>query len=874
MKPLPTPKWADSLIDSLAPPQLAEEIRGDLYELFIHDVRESGLSTARTKYIFNALGFLLRSFFWKGSGTNSYNMTGSYFKMAWRSLVAYKGTAIINIIGLITGIAAALVIITVLQFELSFDTFHSDVDRIYRVVRVSGDDMSEFRTGISYPVPVAMKQELSSLESVASMEYFGGVHVDILNPAGTSIARYLEDNGCVVIEPSFFKILDFKEAGFKWIAGNPEKALEEPFNVVLTESLAKKYYPGGNALGNTLRFEKRFDCKVTGVIKDFPANTDFPFTILVSYSTMHALRGEGQLTNWFSVNDSHQTFIKIAPGYAKEEIEKQIAAVHAAHTPKELHDSRHYLLQELRDLHHEARFRNYNGRTISRETILALGLIAVFLLLTGSINYEIGLRKVMGGNRNHVVGQLLTETFLTVLTAGVIALIVSEVLLINLQSLLNLKLTHYHFADPFILVCLLGIILIVTLLSGLYPSQVISRFNPVTALKNKFGTETVGNVSLRKTLVVTQFTITQVLVAGTFIVVSQMNFFRSVDMGFNQEAVITVNFPDQPDPGKNQLIEDQLRSRGFASQVSISSTLPSGVRRYRSFMGIGREDAATMKDYQVFEYQMIDPFYLELYQIKLLAGRNLTYADSTAKAILINKTLVKNLQLGSPEKAIDKTLKIDNQPVTVVGVIDDFYSNSLKESVDNIVMEFKPRAANTLSVKINVTDGQESLSEAVKEIEKIWAVAYPEQIFNYDFFDENVKAFYAQEEKYAKLFQLFSLIFLLIGCLGLYGLITFVVNRKAKEVAIRKVLGATIPNILIMFSKEYVQLILLSFAIAVPVAWYLTDQWLSTFANHITLQWWLFLIPGFIVLCIAALVVCAKTLGAANMNPVDKLKYE
>jgi putative ABC transport system permease protein len=352
-----TPEWIDSLIDNLAPFHLAEEIRGDLHELFLKDVREVGEASARRRYVGNGIGFLLKSFFWRQSHThnNPFIMLTSYFKMATRSLRTYKGTAIINILGLVIGIASALVILAVLRFELSFDTFHTNADRVYRMVRVSGDDMSEFRGGISYPVPIAMKEEMSSLEHIVSMEYMGGVNVDIVDASGASVRKFREESGCALVEQGFFQVFNFKSTDFKWISGNPASALKEPFSVVLTETMAKKYFGDENPVGRTLRFQKKYDCKVTGVIEDLPPNTDFPFTILISYSTLLTLAGPDGLNNWYSVNDSHQTYVVLKPGVSKSDIEEQIAKVHATHTPKELHEFRHYLLQRLSDAHHDAR---------------------------------------------------------------------------------------------------------------------------------------------------------------------------------------------------------------------------------------------------------------------------------------------------------------------------------------------------------------------------------------------------------------------------------------------------------------------------------------------------------------------------------------
>ena len=881
-----TPGWVDALIDSLAPLPLAEEIRGDLYEIFQKEVSERGIRLARLRYIFNALGFLTKRFFWRSSQstTNPAIMLGGYFKMARRSLSAYRGTAIINILGLVIGIASALVILAVIRFELSFNRFHSDIDHIYRIVRVSGADMSEFRTGISYPVPTAIRNEVPALEQITSVEYLSGAYVDVTDASGKSIARFREDFGCVLVEPTFFDIFDFADTDFKWIAGNPEKALVEPFNVVLTESLAKKYFPDGDAVGKTIRFEKYYDAKITGVVSDLPSNCDFPFTIFIAYSTLEKMRA-GRLDNWISVNDTHQTFVKLSPGTTEEQIEEQIAAVHARHTSKDLYSNRRYLLQSLSDMHHDPRFATYSGRTISQETIFGLAIVGLFLLLTASINYinlstaqsamrsrEIGVRKVLGSNRMNLMGQFMVETFILIFLAAIVALVVAELVLLNMQSLLSMPLQTFNLTDPFFLLCLMLIIVAVTILAGLYPSLVVSSLNPVNALKNKFSSSGVGSINLRKVLVVAQFSITQMLVVGTFIVVSQMKFFQEVNMGFSREAIINLKLPATSKPELVAIISDQLASESFVSGYSFSSTIPSGLKRNRNFMGIGNKDASEMNDFLVFESQIVDAHYLDVYGISMLAGRSLAPRDSNGN-VLINRTLMGNLGFTDPHQVIGQELKMGGGLVTVVGVIDDYYSNSLKEQVDNIVLSVNRLAYDYCSIKVNVSDDA-SIENAILRIEGLWNTVYPEHVFSYQFFDENILAFYAQEEKYAKLFQIFSIIFLFIGCLGLYGLITFVVNRKAREVAIRKVLGATVSNILLLFSTEYVKLIIISFVLAVPVTYYLVDDWLGNFANHLPLQWWFFVLPGLFVLGIALLVVVAKSIRTAHANPVERLKYE
>ena len=885
MKEIQPPGWIDSMIDNLAPNDLAEEIHGDLFELYMKDVEQHGRRSANTRYITNGIGFLFKSFFWKTN--RNYNpspMLTSYFKMSQRSLMANKGTTTINIIGLVTGIASALVIFSVIRFELSFDSFHTDRDRIYRMVRVEENENLEYRSGISYPVPAALKAEIPSIEKLTSVEYFGGANVEVLDAKGTTEKKFREEAGAALADDSFFEVFDFRNTGMRWLEGDSKTALKDPLSVVLTRSMAKKYFGDESPLGQTMRFQLKFVCKVTGVVEDFPSNSDFPFTILISYSTLPLLAGDERMNNWYAVNDTHHVYLVLPKNTRQTEMEQLIEKVHAAYTPKELHEQRHYKLQKLSDLHFDAKFGTFNGRTISRETITGLAIVAAFLLLTGSINYinlataqsvlrskEIGLRKVMGSSQTSLVMQFLIETFIVVAISGIVAFILAEVLRFNLQSLLNFKLTNYNFLDPFAIACTMGIVLIVTLFAGMYPSVILSRFNPVTALKSKFTTGGMSGITIRKVLVVLQFTITQMLVVGTFIVVSQMEHFRNVDMGFNREAVLTTRLPRA---SKNVIseMENQLRALPCVSNVSLHYTAPSGVRRNRAYRDVLLPEGNGLADAHVYEYYSIDSSYLRLFEIDLLAGRNLKPADSMT-SVLVNQTLCKNLQLGTLQEAIGKVVKMaGGELFTVVGVVRDFYSNSLKERVDNAIF-FTTDNYSAVSIKLDLNTSM-SLPESIKAVEKVWSAAYPEYVFSYVFLDDNIATFYAQEQKYSQMFQLFSFVFLVIGCLGLFGLISFVVNRKAKEVAIRKVLGASINSIIMLFSREYVQLIIVSFLIATPAAYYVVNGWLSNFANHIELQWWLFALPGAIVLLIALLVVSAKSLRVARANPVESLKYE
>ncbi len=883
------PVWAEKLIGRIAPGRLSDEIRGDLHEMFMEDLQRDGRRSARRKYIVRTLGFITKNFFWKrsdeGLNNNYIQMTGNYFKMARRSLSANQGTTIINILGLVIGIASALVILSVIRFEESFDTFHTNKDGIQRLVRITGSDVPEYHSGIPYPVGDALRHEIPAIKKLTHLDYLGGSNVDVMSSDGKTLKKFSEDSGVAAIEPEFFEMFDFAGEPLRWIAGNPAKALTEPNSVVITKEIAEKYFGKENPIDQVLKFQKVIDLKITGVIDDFPPNTDFPFKFMISYASMKEVFWEDRMNEWVSVNDSHQVFL-YAPDISKEDLEAQIDVVHAGHVGKDISDMRHFRLQPFSELHYDPRFGNPSGRTITHETLLALKIIVLFLLLAGCINYinlstaqstlrskEIGLRKVMGSSQQHLVMQFLTETFVVVVLAATCAVVLVVALMPSIQNLLNLQI-GYDLTDPFIIGAIGTIVLLLTIFSGLYPAVVISRFNPISALRNKFNNEKIGGMNLRKVLVVAQFTFTQILAVSTFIVIAQMNFFQNVDMGFNRNAVV-VNMPVLDNQQQHlQGFKTELQTLPFVSAVSASFTLPSGVERNRSSRSIGRPDAQSAPDYLSFEYFSVDDSFLDLYEIKLLAGRPLKERDTVDGAILINETTMKNLQIDSPQEALGQELKFGGgKKAIVVGVIGDFYSNSLKEGVDNMVVSYEPKNYRWLSIRLDLK-GDESMTDVLSNIEKVWNTHYPEFVFKYQFFDENIRAFYQQEFKYSSLFQIFSMIFISIGCLGLYGLITFIANKKGKEVAIRKTLGATVTNIIVMFSKEYVVLIAVSFVLAIPVVWYGVNEWLSSFQNQITLQWWMFVGPGFAVLILALLVVGTKSFNAASVNPVEKLKCD
>lgn len=813
-------------------------------------------------------------------------MLKNYFTTALRHLLKNKGTAFINITGLALGIASLLVILVVVRYELSFDRFHSNADQIYRIVGsgiVNGE--THYGAGIHYPLAGAIKSSLTAVSEVTAMQYEGGRQISVYDKqTGEVLRQFQEDEGFVYADSSFFNIFDFKGAGFHWIAGNPETALKEPFTLVLTESLANKYFPEGDALGKTLKINNQVDYKVTGVVSDFPPNTDFPFRILASYENLKGLFSDFN-GDWRSIGP-HYCYVVLQEGAVPEEVEKQILAIYNAHV--ENNPTLIYKLQPLQEVHTDTRYGNFRNRTVSWETIGALLTVGLFLIITAVINFinlttaqavirtkEVCVRKVMGSGRIQLITQFLGETLIITLLAGVLALGAAELVMLYGEELLQVNLEKVLIAEPFVLLSLVSIIIVVTLLAGIYPALVMSRFNPVAAIRNKMNFGLKKGVRLRWGLVTLQFVIAQVFIIGTIIVIKQMEYFRNADLGFDQEAIIVVRLPENQ-MQTLQTLRNQWEAIAQIEDISMAYTAPSGEGRYRNWQDIRRKGAPEEEGI-IFERQPIDEHYLDLYQIPLLAGRNFVPTD-TMQSIIINRNLAEKAGFTDPAEAIGETMLNFNRELTVVGVVENFHTKSFREDIDYVAFIMDPRRYYHASIKLNVAPGTEGssgkLQEAIGQIEKIWTTTYPEYVFDYRFLDESIAAFYREEIRLSQLFKILAIITIFIGCLGLYGLVAFMAVRRTKEVGIRKVLGASVQHILVLFSKEFIALVLVAFCIAGPVAWYIMQLWLQNFTYKIDMGISIFLLTMITSLLIAIVTVSYQSLRAATANPVDALKNE
>ncbi|HUS03265.1 MAG TPA: ABC transporter permease [Chitinophagaceae bacterium] len=804
-------------------------------------------------------------------------MLKNYFKTAFRNLARNKGYTSINIFGLAIGIAACLLIFLVIRFETSFDNFHAKKDQLYRVAsKFKTQDGVDYSAGISFPVGPALRIDFPQLKGVASIFKSGDDQITV--ESDSKIQKKFQED-VYYAEPEFFSMFDFK-----WLSGNAKAALTQPSSAALTQEMAEKLFGSWHsAIGKTIKYnnDDKEIYKINGILKNPPANTDFPLGIVVSYSTLKASRIKQQIDDWVSTFGGAYTFVELPDKYSLDKFNAELPAFAKKHKPAEYaKDS--YIAQPLPDMHSDDRFGNFRSHIFSESLVTALTLIGIFLIIIACVNFinlataqavnrskEVGVRKVLGSNRKQLALQFLGETTLITIAAICVALVIAYAALPFLNNLLEVHMTINFIDTPVLIVFILALFILVTFLSGSYPAFVLSRFNPITALKSKISTSSVGGISIRRGLVVLQFIIAHILIIGTIIVVSQMNYFRNASLGFDKEAIITL-----PSPGDSisQTHIDYLRTKLLQNpgikNVSFSYSSPSADGNWNSDFKFDHADKNTNFSGNL---KWADVDYFKTYNIQFVAGRPY-YPSDTVKEFVVNETLLKKLGINDPKKAIGKQIDFwDGKMVgPVVGVVKDFNAYSLREPMAPVVLSTWKKTYQTINIKVK--QGEEKPVLAM--LEKEWNTAFPDYVYEYKFLDETIDNFYKQESQLSQLYKIFAAIAIFISCLGLYGLVSFMVVQRTKEVGIRKVLGANVVNIVYLLSKEFTLLILIAFAIAGPIAYYIMNDWLQDYTYRIQLGVTVFLIAIITSMIIAWITVGHRAIKAALANPVKSLRTE
>lgn len=803
-------------------------------------------------------------------------MFKNYLKIIRRSLIKSRSYNIINIGGLAVGIAAALLIFFVIRFETSFDSFHRKGNDIYRITTAfSSQDGFNYSGNTSFPVAPQLKLDFPQLTEVASIFRPGEGQINVPDQKTSHEQKFLEKN-IFYAEPGFFEMFDFE-----WLAGNPATALSNPDNVVLSQELADKYFgTWKTAIGKTLRHNNRFTYTITGIIRNVPVNTDFPLSIVISYATLKHTYKES-LTDWIGTYDGAYTFVVIPSSYDKAKFQTDLKAFSKKYKPAE-NANDFFNAQPLAELHYDERFGNYRAHTFSHQLVSILSLIAIFLVVIACVNFinlatahavnrskEVGVRKVLGGSRSQLIFQFLSESLLITLAAFTIAICVSILALPFLNQLLDTYITATMLLSPFVLMMMVILLLLITVLSGLYPALIMSGFKPVTALKRKISSKSVGGILLRRSLVVLQFAIAQVLIIGMLIVVKQTDYFKNASLGFDRSFVLNVPIPNN---SRNQAntgaLVNTLGNHPGIQNVSLSFASPSSEENWTSSFHFNQSARET--DFSA-NLKWADAAYFGTYNIQFVAGRPY-YPSDTIREFVVNETLIKKLGFSNPSDALGKTINFGSKGpgYPIVGVVRDFNALSLKQPMSPVILSTWKDIYHAMNIRLR----PETRKATIAAVEKLWKEAYPDEVFSYSFLDDTIANFYKQENQLLILYKVFAGIALFISCLGLYGLVLFIATQRTKEVGIRKVLGASTTGIVYLLSKEFILLIVLAFMLALPVAYYLMHNWLQNFTYRIEPEISIFLFSFFSCICIGWITVGYQAIKAAIANPVKSLRTE
>lgn len=787
-------------------------------------------------------------------------MFRNYLTIALRTIQRSASYTMINVSGLALGTTCALLIFLLVSYHLDFDNFHPDGDRVYRFVTEQRRDLTSYSPAVPPSFGKAFNEDYTYGEVIARICREGGVVSFDHN--GTT-QKFNEDFSFA--DPTYFDIFSFP-----LLQGVNQ--LGEPGTAIVTERIAKKYFGDESPVGKVLRIESTMEFRITALMKDLPANTDMRSEIFLSYQNI------GQWSEWYASDDawggitsSILTFVRLQPGVDPAVVEASIQEYPKKFRPnaKNLHV---YHLQPLSDIHFN---QTYDGR-ISKTVLLVLSVIGFFLVFTACLNFinlataqavgrarEVGVRKVLGSMRSQLFWQFTLETFVIVIFSFIISFCLCYALVPLMNELLDARIIMTFNSIIFWLFSA-GLIVLLTLLSGAYPGLVLSGFRPVQALKGKMAAINSGNLSLRRVLITAQFTISQVLLIGLFVVVWQMEYFSNADLGFDKEAIVMI--PVGSHDARTKTVKEQIRQLPDVASVSLCFTAPASDQSWGTSIQFDNRDENEEFNTQ---FKGGDEDYVGTFGLDLIAGRNLLPSDSVREC-LVNETLVAKLG-ETPESILGKKLVYNDEfhPI-IVGVVNDFHDRSLHNEISPVFIAPQLDNLHSYAIKINMNN----MRETIAAIEKVWSAAYPEKVFDTSFVDDQTAEFYEAEAMILRVVEIFAVIALFIGCMGLYGLVSFMSVQKTKEIGIRKVLGGSIQHILWIFGREFTTLIGLAFVIASPIAWILMTRWLENFTYKIDLTAWIFLANLGVIAAVALFTVGFRSARAATMNPVNALRAE
>ncbi len=800
-------------------------------------------------------------------------MFANYLKSLWRYVARNKGFTFINVSGLAIGMLACMLIAQFVLHELSYDDFLERNDRIFRVQLDrynKGEITTRWAAGAAGIGP-DLKANFPEIKDYVRL------HKRVSTLSAGDI--FFKEEDVYASSEDFFKVFSIK-----LIKGNDTSALKAPFSMVVSKSLAKKYFGNDDPVGKTIRSNGRRDYHVTGVFEDLPAKTHMQIDALISFSSLVKAWND-PITSWQW--DGFLTYVVLQDGVNPSEFEKKLPAFVEKKEGAELKADNAgmvFHLQPITDIHLDSDFMGEFKANGNRQSVYFLTVVAVLILIIAWINYinlstaksierarEVGVRKVMGGFKRQLIQQFLTESLFLNLVAIVMAVTGTFLLMPWFGSLTGRELGNELFLQPLFWLTLIILIVAGAMLSGIYPAFILSSFRPSEVLKGKFRNSDKG-VWLRKSMVVTQFIASITLLVGTFTVNRQINFMRGQSLGVNIDQTLVINGPmvtDSTQRQKYQIFKNEVFRNAEVMSVTAASSVPGaqpdwnagGIRRLSQ-----RPDESNQ--YRVIE---MDGSFVTGFGLSVVAGRS--FSDdlpSEEKNVMLNESGARLMGFVKPEDAINDRINFWGDTLKIVGVIKDYHQESLKKAFEPLVFRYSKAPNGYYSVRFNTSQVKESISK----FESIWKEVFPGNPFNYFFLDDHYDMQYRADKQFGNIFGLFSMLAIFIACLGLFGLSSLMALQRTKEIGIRKVLGASVSGLLGLISKDFIILIGVAIMLSVPVAALIMDSWLQAFANRIPLTWWLFALPGVMVTGVALITISFQTLKAAMANPVKSLRSE
>lgn len=811
-------------------------------------------------------------------------MLKNFFKTAGRNILKYKAYSIINFIGLTCGLALALLIITYVRSELSYDQFHRKIDRLYRFKYDAPNGLA--LASSPPPIAPALKDYFPEVEETARI-YFRSVSVS--KPGSTEA---FEESRIMFADSALSKMFSFD-----FIKGNPATALSKKFTVILNEEMAKKYFGDENPVGETLLLAGNNSYTVAGVVKDFPDNSHLRFNMLVPYDDMFDLEDErteqilrNNLARNFIISHSY-TYVLLKPGTSPDNINANMDAFIKKHADPRFHVGQVFSLMPVGDIHLQSSLLAEPSSTNSMTNIyifIGVGILTLFIACINYINLstaqsftrikEIGIRKILGSMKTQLIGQFMAESFLFCLVAMAMAFVVFDLSLPLFNQLTDKHLGFFEAVDSILLTGSVGLLVLITVLAGGYPAYFVTRFESVNALK---GSGITGDETrfLRKSLVVFQLAIASMLLSGSLLIIKQLDYLESRPLGFQKEHVISVSLYSRNFNGyfrqndstfrvRLQTFRDIIETQSGVRKTTLSSGAPGLGVVFRGTIpeGFTREDNLFIANMSV------DYDFLQAYGMEIVAGRTFSREHGTdaSQAFIVNETAVREFNWESNDKALGRTIDREGKVGRVIGVIKDFNFTDLTTPVSAMVLSIDANQFNTLSVKFE----NANVEQTIKSLETEWNKLFPEKAFEFTFLDEQLNQQYSSFQNFGTIIQSFTGIAILISCLGVYGLVLFTVQRKVKEIGVRKVLGANVGSILLLIYRDFALLIVIGFALAVPISYYFMNQWFSNFIYHTSIDALTYSLSLLLVLIVVTLTISYQAIRAAQANPVTSLRSE